>query len=111
MIGDRPADSVLELRFHHGPGRHLPAYEYQWQVLVGRRRYRIDFAYPDVKLAIEVDGYAFHDLAQDAVRQNELEALGWTVHRYTWADVCFDPSPVASEIIATLGALGYNFCC
>src|SRR5205823_3312006 len=57
MVGDRPADSVLELWFHHGPGRVLPPYEYQHGVEWNGKRYRIDFAYPSVKVAIEVEGY------------------------------------------------------
>ena len=57
-IGERPADSVLEFRFHIGPARHgLPPYNYQHQVRIGGKRYFIDFAYPEVMLAIEVDGY------------------------------------------------------
>ena len=58
MIGDRPAESVLEFRFHIGPGWHgLPPYSYQHEVRINNRKYFIDFAYPEVMLAIEVDGY------------------------------------------------------
>ena len=47
----------------------------------------VDFAYPDVWLAIEADGYEFHSSRKqwenDRVRQNELVALGWSVLRTT----------------------------
>ena len=48
---------------------------------------RVDFAFPEARLAIEVDGYAFHssrkDWERDRVRQNEVVALGWFVLRTT----------------------------
>jgi hypothetical protein len=114
MIGDRPADSVLELRFHHGPGRHLPPYEYQWPVQVRGRRFRIDFAYPSVKLAIEVDGYdkrkSRRSLDEDALRSRLLVLDGWTIVRCTWTQVVFEGDAVALDVLAALGASGYTFC-
>lgn len=113
MIGDRPADSILELRFHHGPGRQLPPYEYQWQVEVGRHRLRIDFAYPSVKLAIELDGYekrtSRESLDRDALRGRLLALDGWTVPHFTWTDVTLDPDGVAADILGLLRATGYRF--
>lgn len=49
----------------------------------GTRRYRLDFAYPDLKIAIEVHG-SQHDedpdvASNDVVRTAALEAAGWTV--------------------------------
>jgi very-short-patch-repair endonuclease len=113
MIGDRPAESVLELRFHLGPGKLLPDYEYQWAVKIRGQRYYIDFAYPSVKVAIEVDGYekrrAKEALDRDDRRQNMLVLDGWTVLRFTWVRVLFDPAGVAAEVLAALGHLGYRF--
>jgi very-short-patch-repair endonuclease len=113
MIGDRPADSVLELRFHHGPGQQLPPYEYQWKVRIRGKNLRIDFAYPAVKLAIEVDGYEKRksraSLAADARRANLLVLDGWTIVRFAWEDVQFDPIRVASEILAALARVEYEF--
>jgi len=113
LIGDRPADSVLELRFHNGPGRLLPPYEYQWEVTIRGRCLRIDFAYPSVKLAIEVDGYekrkSRESLDYDNQRANLLVLDGWTILRFTWTRVLFDPAGVASEILAILGTSGYSF--
>ncbi|MEY2461211.1 MAG: hypothetical protein QOG30_3041 [Acidimicrobiaceae bacterium] len=113
MIGDRPADSVLELRFHHGPGRHLPPYEYQWPVRIEDRNYRIDFAYPSVKLAIEVLGYdsrkSRESLDYEVERTRLLVVAGWTVLPATWTHVKFQPDRVASDVLARLGALRYSF--
>jgi hypothetical protein len=113
MIGDRPADSVLELRFHHGPGQFVPAYEYQFEVKVRGKLYYIDFAYPALKIAIEVDGYEQRrnreTLDRDDFRQNQLVLDGWQFLRFTWWRVTHDPAAVAAEILALLGNLGYQF--
>lgn len=52
------------------------------QVRVGR--YRVDFAWPELRVALEVDGpthFAPTSAAIDAVRDAELRALGWLVFR------------------------------
>jgi very-short-patch-repair endonuclease len=65
-------------------------------------RYRLDFAWPPVKLAAEVDGYEAHGARsafyRDRDRQNDLVALGWTLLRFTWTDVIRRPAHVASTI-------------
>jgi very-short-patch-repair endonuclease len=113
MIDGRPADSVLEFRFHIGPGQQgLPPYRYQYKVHIGGRRYRIDFAYPEVLLAIEVDGYEFHSskeaVAYGRERRNQLVFAGWTVLTFGWDRVVNDPVGVAIEILTMLGRLGYG---
>jgi len=59
----------------------------QYQVFANGRRYRIDLAIPEHKIAIEVDGYLFHrgreSFDADKVRQNDLMASGWRVLRFT----------------------------
>lgn len=55
----------------------------------GRFLARVDFAYPEQRVAIEVDGFMFHDTRdgfdRERARGNELEALGWRVLRITSA--------------------------
>jgi very-short-patch-repair endonuclease len=67
----------------------------------------LDVAFPDVRLAVEVDGRAWHAAGdrfqRDRVRQNALVAAGWTVLRFTWADVMERPDHVVAVILATLG--------
>lgn len=113
MIGDRPADSVLELRFHHGPGRSLPPYEYQYEVKVDGRRYRIDFAYPDVKVGIETDGLDKRKsqaaLLHDAQKGRALLKAGWDVPHFTWPEINYHPDVVVSDVIAILCTAGYRF--
>jgi hypothetical protein len=73
------------------------------------RRYRLDFAYPALKLAIEVDGWATHFSPEqqryDHRRANELIKAGWTILRYSWWEVTNESERVASEIAATYSRL------
>ena len=62
----------------------------------------IDFAHPELKIAIEVDGRAFHSDRQsferDRERQNMLVIRGWIVLRFTWERIIHDPEGVLAEI-------------
>jgi very-short-patch-repair endonuclease len=53
----------------------------------GRAIARVDAAFPDQRVAIEVDGHEYHSTrpqrAADADRQNRIEVLGWVVLRFT----------------------------
>ena len=64
--------------------------------------YLIDIAFPAVKVAIEVDGLAFHSDADvfvaDRRRQNIITLGGWKVLRFTWLDLTEYPSRVVAEI-------------
>jgi very-short-patch-repair endonuclease len=63
---------------------------------------RVDFAYPELKYAIEVDGYEAHTgrraFEHDRVRQNDLVDDGWTIHRFTWREVEDRPGRVVDRI-------------
>ncbi len=65
--------------------------------------YIIDIAFPAQRVAIEIDGWAFHSdtraFHHDRIRQNVLSA-SWTVLRYTWQDLTERPDAVAAEIRA-----------
>jgi very-short-patch-repair endonuclease len=97
-------ESVLEARFVDLVRRNgLPRPSFQHEVWhAGRFMARIDAAYPELLLAIEVDGYSSHSspdaFQRDRTRQNRLVALGWTVLRFTWADIVQDPASVARTI-------------
>lgn len=64
--------------------------------------YRVDVAFPKQRVAIEVDGLAFHsdsdDFHQDRVRQNAIALAGWQVLRFTWLDLTEYPQRVIAEI-------------
>ena len=98
-----PAPSVLESRMARliaGSGLPLPEVEY---VAGADGSYRLDFAYPALKLSIEVDGYAWHHdpvkVAEDHARRNRLRIEGWQILVYTWTQLRDDPDQVRSEIV------------
>lgn len=64
--------------------------------------YEVDFAFVDPKVAVEIDGLAFHsdadDFHKDRIRQNAIALAGWQVLRFTWLDLTEYPD----RVIATL---------
>lgn len=77
---------------------------------VADRRFRLDYAWPAARLAVEVDGYEDHSglavFRSDRERQNVLVLLGWTVLRFTWADVHHRPGRVAEQVRRALAVRG-----
>jgi len=97
-----PHPSVLESRMGRLLRRHRipePRAELWWGP---DRSYRLDFAFPEVRLVIEVDGYAGHFAPEkqryDRRRDQRLRRAGWTVLRYDWWEVTYDAARVAQEI-------------
>lgn len=70
------------------------------------RTARIDFAWPDCRLAVEVDGRAFHSgdeaFEKDRDRRNDLEAAGWMVLNVTWKALTRAPDAVIRRVCAAL---------
>lgn len=100
---ETPPDGVLEPRFARLLKQAgLPPAVFQFPV----GKYEVDFAYPELMLAIEVDGYGPHSsrraFQNDRDRQNTLVGLGWTVLRFTWADVVKRPDHVARTVAAAI---------
>jgi very-short-patch-repair endonuclease len=62
----------------------------------------VDLAIPSLRIAIEIDGMAYHvdpdRFQRDRSRQNDLVMLGWTVLRFTWADLTERPEEVIARI-------------
>jgi very-short-patch-repair endonuclease len=111
-LGDAVSDSKLERRMGELLRRAgLPAavFHYAVHTPAGLFLAEVDFAYPELKLAIEVDGFEVHGtpraMAKDFVRQNGLVPYGWRVLRFTWRQVTREPEMVAAAIRRTLEAL------
>jgi very-short-patch-repair endonuclease len=65
----------------------------------------VDLAYPELKVAIELDGEIHRERAvfhRDRPRQNRLELLGWTVLRFTWPQLNSEPHRFVADVAAAL---------
>ena len=69
---------------------------------------RVDLAYPGRRIAVALDGFSWHSsrtaFVSDRNRQNRLVLLGWTVLRFTWADVVDNPESVVALLSQALAA-------
>ncbi|MBW0088200.1 type IV toxin-antitoxin system AbiEi family antitoxin domain-containing protein [Pseudonocardia sp. KRD-184] len=70
--------------------------------------WRIDLAFPSAKLAIEVDGWAWHVDAErfrnDRRKGNAITRAGWDLLRYTWHALDGEPAATVAEIAGTVAA-------
>ncbi|MGB5151422.1 MAG: DUF559 domain-containing protein [Mycobacterium sp.] len=77
-----------------------------WRTNYKVGRYRVDFAFPKHRVAIEVDGWAFHsdraDFQHDRERQNQIMLMRWQVLRFTWLDLTAYPERVLATIRAAI---------
>lgn len=108
VLGDQAPDSVLEpvmARLCRDHGLPMPAFQV-WVLVDGVWR-RLDFAYLEEMIDVEVDGYEHHggsyerwesDLDRDAA----LTADGWRVLRVSKAGLTRRPAKTAARIRATL---------
>lgn len=66
----------------------------------------IDFAEPRLRIAIEVDGRAYHSdrraFEHDRKRQNMLALRGWIILRFTWERIVEDPEGVIAEVVRAI---------
>ena len=81
----------------------IPAPELQYEIRDGRGALiaRADLAWPDRRVLVEFDGDVHRErdvFVRDLRRQNRLVAAGWTVLRFTSADVLGRPDEVLAEI-------------
>jgi very-short-patch-repair endonuclease len=106
--GQRPPESVLETRYLQlirsaGLPIGFPQYEVQ---LPDGRHARVDFAYPELGVGVELDGEAYHygERAdrRDRTRENELGALGLRILRFDWEDVTKHPDDVVQLVRTAL---------
>jgi very-short-patch-repair endonuclease len=105
-------ESVLEdafVRLLRDAGLPEPARQYPVRA-PGRPVLRIDFAYPDRRIAIELDGHRWHsgraDVERDRAKSNLLATLGWRVVRFGWSDVHHRGAGVFAAVAELLRAEG-----
>jgi hypothetical protein len=83
----------------------LPPPHLQYEIPLRHGFLHVDAAWPEVKLAVEFDGAAFHadrdawqrDLRRDAA----LAAAGWVVLRFSYTDVTERPTFCGAQVTAT----------
>lgn len=90
LPGYDPGESGLEMRVLRAIVAHgLPEPVQQHKVRISGRNYRIDLAYPEYGIAIEVDGWEHHSSRSafdgDRARENDLVVAGYRVLRFTSA--------------------------
>ncbi len=78
-------------------------YRFQHIELRGKANAIIDFAFPTIMVALEIDGadhFTKSGLAKDKLRTEKLNALGWRVVRVTNGQVEVDARGSLAEVIA-----------
>lgn len=69
-------------------------------------RYEVDAVWPDERVIVEIDGYAFHGsrrrFERDRQRDAELQAAGWVVFRTTWRGVTDEALATTARLAAVL---------
>jgi very-short-patch-repair endonuclease len=83
--------------------RSLPRSVGQYRIVLPTGTVHVDRAWPEVKVAVELDGARYHtspeDRRRDLARDTALAALGWVVLRFTYAEVLRDPEGVRAKIL------------
>jgi very-short-patch-repair endonuclease len=84
------------------PGLSAPQFQYRVDLPDGP--VRLDAAWPELEIAVEFDGAAFHgrlgDRERDLRRDAALAALGWVVIRFGYPDVTERPGVCRARIVA-----------
>lgn len=95
-------DRAVDLLREHG----LPEPVRQFLLDLPGRRLYFDFAYPEVKHALEADGRLWHtspaDIRRDRERDQAARLFGWTVERVTWLQLVEGSAEVVGRVKAGL---------
>ncbi len=107
-LAGSPQETRLRLLLHDSP-LPRPVPQHVVRDADGRFLARVDFGWPEARLALEYEG-VWHGRDQQVVRDrrrlNELTAAGWTVVFATAADLR-DPSALLARLAAELGTPRY----
>ena len=71
-------------------------------------KWEVDVYWPEQKLVVEVDGFAFHSthaaFERDRVKATELAAAGLRLARVTWRQIAREPEAVIARLAGALSA-------
>lgn len=99
------AESPIEKKFYQEMlCAGIDGYEFQYPIF----GYRLDVAFPALKLAVELDGYEFHSSKEarnnDTARDRKFSANGWAVVRFTGSQIFQSVDSCIGELIGILEA-------
>ncbi|MHA6781074.1 endonuclease domain-containing protein [Pseudonocardia saturnea] len=101
-LAESPMESRIRMAIVLGG---LPAPVVQHPVSLDGRRYRLDLAYPELRLAIEYDGELHRTQLRahaDLLREADLTRLGWTILRFDAHTTLHRPDHVADTVRAVI---------
>ena len=108
-LADPRSESWLETAFRLLLAQHKvqpPTSQYVLRDSRGEHLARFDFAWPHLRLAVEVDGRRYHSgeeqLDRDDARSNSAGIEGWIVLRFSWMAIVNDPAGVLAQVRAAL---------
>jgi hypothetical protein len=94
-------DAALALFASHS----LPRPETNAWISDGVKLVEVDFVWREFGLIVEVDGERYHSTRwrrrQDAAKTAALRAQGWTVHRFSDAEIAGTPAHVAQTVLTS----------
>ena len=111
LNGQPPTESELERLYHRRITLpySLPKPAFQFPVQTKIKKRRIDFAYPQIRLGIDVLGWEFHGAfiawQQDMDRHNELVNEGWEMLYFPWPAIKTRSEHVASQVVEAINRL------
>ncbi len=105
--GDRAHSELERLAVRLLRDAGITGFVVNWRTtLSSGRPVELDIAFRQRRLAIELDGYAYHSSPEshrsDLHRANDLMADGWVIRRFTYADLVADPEDFIRQIVEVL---------
>ena len=77
-----------------------------WTMQLTFRGWRVDIAFPDIRLAVEINGWAYHRsrdrFEADSAKAAMLAANGWLPLSFTWKQLIEDPEGCIAQVAAAL---------
>ena len=87
-------------------GLERPVFEHRVCDPSGELLAQVDLAYPDHRVAIELDSKRWHlnsvSFERDPRRRNALTVIGWTVLTFTWSDYVDRPGQLCATVARLL---------
>jgi hypothetical protein len=104
---DSPPESWLLLMVVDA-GFPVPQAQHEVRDLTGRLVYVLDLAWPELRIALEYDGFEAHEdrVVADALRDARLTDRGWTVIRVRAPDL-WNSRPLLEELSAAFNSRKY----